>query len=260
MPFVEDGHAVPQRHRFRLVVRHVHRRDAEVGLQSGDVGPHLHAQLRVEVRQRLVHQEHAGDAHDRPPHGDSLALAARKLTGLALEIRGQPQQRRDLLHPLFPLGFLHLRDPQRKADVRRDGEIGVERVVLEDHRDVALLRRHVADVAIADVDGARIDLFQTGEHPERGRLARARRSHEDHELPVVDIEVESVDRRRFRSGVEPGCLDVSHLSQRSPLLPAGKTPPRARGAAAPGLRGPPRARLARAAPRPRLLRTRSGGR
>jgi hypothetical protein len=41
-----------------------------------DLGAHLHPQLRVEVRQWLVHQERMRFANDRAPHRDALPLAA----------------------------------------------------------------------------------------------------------------------------------------------------------------------------------------
>jgi hypothetical protein len=50
-------------------------------VQRLDLGAHLHAQLGVEIRQRLVEQEHLRIAHDGAAHGDALALAARKLRG-----------------------------------------------------------------------------------------------------------------------------------------------------------------------------------
>ena len=73
---MQGGDPVPEGHRLRLVVSDVHRRNAEVGLQSRDVRPHLDAQLCVEVRERLVHQEDSRDAHDRASHRDPLALSA----------------------------------------------------------------------------------------------------------------------------------------------------------------------------------------
>jgi hypothetical protein len=39
------------------------------------------------VRQRLVHEERRGVAHDRAPHRHALALPARELRGLAVEVR-----------------------------------------------------------------------------------------------------------------------------------------------------------------------------
>jgi hypothetical protein len=46
---------------------------------------HLHTQLRIEVGERLVHQEHLRLPHDSATHGDSLSLAARQGARLALE-------------------------------------------------------------------------------------------------------------------------------------------------------------------------------
>src|SRR5262245_62197658 len=46
---------------------------------------HGNAQLGIEIGQRLVEQEHLRVAHDRAPHRDALALAARQLPWIALE-------------------------------------------------------------------------------------------------------------------------------------------------------------------------------
>jgi hypothetical protein len=73
---VHDGDPIAHRHRLDLVVRHVHRRRLQLLLQVRDVRAHLHAQLRVQVRERLVHQEDLRLAHDRPAHRDALALTA----------------------------------------------------------------------------------------------------------------------------------------------------------------------------------------
>ncbi len=52
-----DRDAVAHRHRLDLIVRDVDGGDAELPLKRADLGAHLHAQLRVEVGERLVHQE-----------------------------------------------------------------------------------------------------------------------------------------------------------------------------------------------------------
>ena len=52
-----DRDAVAHRHRLGLVVGDVQRRRPELLVQARDVRAHLDAQLGVEVRQRLVHQE-----------------------------------------------------------------------------------------------------------------------------------------------------------------------------------------------------------
>ncbi len=57
-------------------------------LEPRHLGTHLHAQLRVEVRQRLVHQERGRVAHDRAAHRDPLALATGEVRRFALASAG----------------------------------------------------------------------------------------------------------------------------------------------------------------------------
>ncbi len=51
------------------------------------LGAHVHAQLGVEVRERLVEQVHVGLTDERTRERDPLALAARELERLAVEQR-----------------------------------------------------------------------------------------------------------------------------------------------------------------------------
>ena len=85
LALAQHGDAITHRHRLGLVVRDVDRRDAEVVLDARDLGAHLDAQLRVEVRERLVHQERLRMPHDRAAHRDALALPAGERFGLAAE-------------------------------------------------------------------------------------------------------------------------------------------------------------------------------
>ena len=84
-PSSHDRDAVAHRHRLDLVVRDVDRRHAERALEPGDLGAHLHAQLGVEVRERLVHQEDLRLADDRAAQRDPLPLPARERSRLAVE-------------------------------------------------------------------------------------------------------------------------------------------------------------------------------
>ena len=99
------------RHRLGLVVRHVHRGDPELALQCVDLGAHLHTQLRVQVGERLVHQEHLRVADDRAAHGDALALAAGKLLGLAVEVVEEADGAGGLLDSPARLLLRHLAQP-----------------------------------------------------------------------------------------------------------------------------------------------------
>ena len=54
-------------------------------MQRGDFRAHLDAQLRIEIRQRLVEQEDRRIADNRASDRDALPLAARKLCRPSLE-------------------------------------------------------------------------------------------------------------------------------------------------------------------------------
>jgi hypothetical protein len=54
-------------------------------LQREDFAAHIGAQLRVQVRQRFVHQTDRRLGNDSAPQRDALLLAARKLARPAVE-------------------------------------------------------------------------------------------------------------------------------------------------------------------------------
>ena len=89
---VHHRDAGAHRHRLDLVVGDVDDRCVEPAMQVDELGAGLAAQLGVEVRQRLVHAEHRRVAHDGPGQGDTLALAAAELAGLAVEVLGEAQR------------------------------------------------------------------------------------------------------------------------------------------------------------------------
>jgi hypothetical protein len=167
-----DGDAITHRHRLGLVVSDVDGRRAELLVQPHEVGAHLDAQLGVEVRERLVHQEGLRLAHDRAPESDALALPAGQLARAA---RQQVAQAEPVGHRPYPLadgGPRPMRHAESEAHVGRDVHVRIERVALEDHRDVAIPGGDVVDHARADADRPVGGLLEPRDHAQRGRLAR----------------------------------------------------------------------------------------
>ena len=132
------------RHRLDLVVRHVDRRDAELALELDELGAHLHAQLRVEVRERLVHAgTRAARGRSRGPARRAGAGRRRAGRGLRSSSSSSPSDLAAARDPRASTRRFGAARAQREADVLAHGHVRIERVVLEDHRDVALARRHV---------------------------------------------------------------------------------------------------------------------
>ena len=154
LALVHDRDPGAHRHRLDLVVGDVDRGRAEALVEARDLGARLDAELGVEVGERLVHQEHGRLAHDRATERDALALAAGQLARLLLEVLEVEDPGR-FLDPLVDLGLGDLAQLQPERHVVVDRHVRVERVALEDHRDVAILRGDVVDDALADLEGAR---------------------------------------------------------------------------------------------------------
>ena len=64
----------------------------------------------------------------------------------------------------------------------------------------------VGDVAVTDEDLAVVDLLEPREHPQGRGLAAPGRADEDHELAVLDLEVDAGHRGLVRAGIPALCL------------------------------------------------------
>ena len=49
-----------------------------------------------------------------------------------------------------------------------DGHVRIERVVLKDHRDIAVFGRDIVDQTVADVEFTLRDVFEARNHAQRG--------------------------------------------------------------------------------------------
>src|SRR5918999_633103 len=103
---------------------------------------------------RLVHEVGRRLADDRAAHGDALLLTAGQLPGPAAEQLVEAEQLRHLQHALVALLARRLADAQPVAEVLLHRHVRVERVVLEDHREIALAGLEPRHVAVAYADAA----------------------------------------------------------------------------------------------------------
>ena len=117
------------------------------------------------------------------------------------------------------LGLGLLRERKRERHVVAHRHVRIERVVLEHHRDVALLRRHAVDDVAADRDLALADLLEPRDHAQQRRLAAARRTDQHAELAVGDLDVDAADHvRRSEPLVHCADGDACHVASSSRVL------------------------------------------
>src|SRR5215471_18410950 len=98
-----------------------------------------------------------------------------------------------------------LPDPESVRHILIDGHVRVQGVILKHHGDVAFARRQVIDLALTNEEVATGNIFEPGDHPERGALRTAGRPDQHHKLPIVDIEVDALHR------LIAVCIDFSDL-------------------------------------------------
>ena len=159
-------------------------------VQLGDLGTHLHAQLGVQVGQRLVHQEHLGFTHDGAAQGDTLALTAGQRGRLAVQQRFNAQDGGSFLDATVDVSLGHFAQLQAEGHVVVNRHMRIQGVALEHHRDIAILRGNMVDQLVVDVQFTLGDILQTGDHAQGGGLAAAGRPDQDDKLFILDLQVE----------------------------------------------------------------------
>ena len=192
-PVAHDGDPVGHRHALELVVRDVDGRGAQGLLDVLELAPHPRAQLGVQVGDGLVEQERLRLADQNSPDGHALLLATGQLSRSPIQQALDLEDLGGLGDPPVDLVLRHLAQPQRVGHVLVHRLLGVQRIRLEHHRDVAVPGFEVVDPLATELDVALGDELQPGDHPQRGRFTASGRAQQAEELAVGDLQVEVSD-------------------------------------------------------------------
>ena len=176
---VHDGDSIRGHHRLGLIMGHVHHGDLELVVQPADFEAHLLAQVRIEVGERFVQQQHGGLDHNGPRQGHALLLPATQFSRITVAQIAHLHHLEDLTHATADLVGLEIAYLQTKAHVLRHSHVGPDSVALKDHRHLPLFRRQAGGgrgnhLAI-QLDGAGRGRHESRDHAQRRRLATARR-------------------------------------------------------------------------------------
>src|SRR5688572_25866268 len=168
---IEHSDAIRCGHGLALIMSHVNRGDTEFFVQPPDLAAHLFAQIRIQIAQRLVHEQNLRLNHQRPRQRHTLLLPAGELGRIAVfQLRQvhDAEQFGDFRVDLLLGEFLKLESVDnvlRHRHVRPDG------VALKDHRHVSPLRRHEMgwrrDDSTANTNFPSIALQKSGDYPKR---------------------------------------------------------------------------------------------
>ncbi|EJZ18176.1 phenol hydroxylase [Rhizobium sp. Pop5] len=190
---VQHHDTIRHRHRLHLVVGDVNDGRLQLAVQALQLRAHLHAERRIEVRQRLVEQDQRRLLDDGPADRHALALAAGKSGRTAVEIVGELQDLGDPFH--LPADFRprHLLQAEGETDVFGNAHMRIERIGLEHHGNAAFVGRHIVDALAIEDKITLVDAFKAGDHAQQRRLATSGRTDEDGEFPVFHRDVDAFD-------------------------------------------------------------------
>src|SRR5262249_30702282 len=155
---------------------------------------------RIEVAGGLIAEEEVGLADEGAGDGDALLLPARELRRKMAAARREVDALEDALDLVAALAGRQAAVAERQIDVVPDVEVGHEVEALGDEADLAVAQaRHplVGEAAHGEPVEPVLALVEaveeTGDVEER-RLARARRTHDRHELAALDADGKSGER------------------------------------------------------------------
>src|SRR5690606_10988919 len=184
-PLIEHRDAVAHRQRLFLIVRHVNECDLDFSLDALQLRLHLLTQLEIKRPERLIEKQHLRTVDDGARQTDALALAARKLTGPALDKRLKPDHAQRLCDARAAFLGAHASGAQTVSDVLRNAHIREQRIVLKHGVDVAVIGRQTRYIGAAKLDMPAIRLLEPGNEAQGRRLAGTRWPEHGEELAAM---------------------------------------------------------------------------
>ena len=159
-------------------------------MQLGDLGSHLNTELSIQVGQRLVHKEDLRVTNDSTAHGNTLSLTTGKSLRLTVKELVKVKDLGGFFNLLLDLFLRNFAKLKAECHVIENRHMRIQSVVLENHRDVAVLRLDVVHDLAVDLECAAGDVFKAGNHTKGCGLSAAGRADEDDEFLVSDLKVE----------------------------------------------------------------------
>ena len=185
---MQQRNAVGEIERFFLFVRHEHRRDPDPPHQLAQFTTGAFAQRGIEIRQRLVEQQHARTRCQRAGKRHALLLAAGERGHRTCFKPLKINHREDFAHPRVTCIARQLFVRQPIADVLTYRQMREEGVMLKDHAAAAIERRALGDVVAVEEDPACVDLLESRDQSQQRGLAAAARPEQRHQLAFGNLE------------------------------------------------------------------------
>ena len=138
-------------------MRNVHGGDADAVLDLLDSSTHFNAELRIEVRKRLIHEKHIRLDDKGPGERDALLLPSGEMLRHPAAVLVDLHQAQELIDLFLDLRFRDLPVPEAICDILAHGHIGEYRIILENHSDIPLGRILIVYAIISEIEVSALD-------------------------------------------------------------------------------------------------------
>ena len=163
---------------------HDYRGGAALAEYAGHLTPHLAAQPRIQIAERLVQQHGGRLGGDGACKGDPLLLSAGQLVWISSLQAAELHEVHDLGKP--PVALEARQFVQAEGDVLGNRLVREERVLLEDHAHVPAVRGHVPrwprHHAALDADLPSVQPLESGDETQEGGLPGSARTKDGEHL------------------------------------------------------------------------------
>ena len=173
-----------------LVVSYVDECCTESLVDLCKLSSHGCTELSVQVGERLVEKEYLRITNDSTTQRNTLLLTTGKSLRLSFEKVRNVENTCSLFYAALDLLLGSLAELKTECHVIKYGHVRIKSVVLENHRDITVLRCYVVYESVADEELTFGDLLKTCDHTKSCGLTASGRANEDKELFVLDIEAE----------------------------------------------------------------------
>ena len=166
------------------------RRQALLFLKSLDLSSQLNLVVTVEVAERFVEEDEFRVPDEGPAKSHPLLSTTAETPDVILPDVRHAEEPQRVINLRFNLGPRSVSNLERKGDVLGDGQVGIQRIILEDHGDVALARSEAAYRMLIKIDLSLRRLLDACDHFQRRALATPRGTEKGHQLAVLTQEVQ----------------------------------------------------------------------
>ena len=150
--------------------------------------------------------------------GDALLLAARQALRQAVLVLRDLHDIEDLVYLLLHLGLRRLAELESVLDILAHRHVREDRIALEDHADIALVRRDIVDDLVIEADLAAFNGVEARDHAQKRRLSASRRAEQGKEFSILDVLRQSRDDGQLAVALDD-LVDVDCHTHRITFLP-----------------------------------------